>query len=331
MFIIFDTNVWLSELALNSPRGAAVRFYVQQHRATVVIPEVVRLELERNLTRMLGELTERIRNSHKQLLAVFGNLREVVLPTSDQIQEKVAEILSHIDVPTREIPFSLDAARAAFIKTIDRAPPSDKTQEFKDGVIWSHCIDLLAEADVYLITADKGSIPDETMQEEDNLRTEAAACSHELRLMPDLTGLLESIRRDVQVDEQKLVNAFLQTHSDRIERMLERAGFILEQPPEVAVRLYVTEVASQLYIEFLIRFQCPDSSGQERTDATLELRGDGTYDTSTGEYLELRSQGETLAYTDEEGQTKTENVVMMVGTAVLGHRSVQHTVRFPLS
>jgi PIN domain len=333
MFIIFDTNVWLSELALNSPSGAAVRFYVQQHRATVVIPEVVRLELERNLTRMLGELAERIRSSHKQLLAVFGNLREVVLPTSDQIQEKVAEILSHIDVPTREIPFTLDAARSAFLKTIDRAPPSDKTQEFKDGVIWSNCIDLLAEADVYLITADKAfySGRDYARGLADNLRTEAAACSHELRLMPDLTGLLESIRRDVQVDEQKLVNAFLQTHSDRIERMLERAGFTLEHPPEVAVRLYVTEVASQLYIEFSIRFQCLDSSGQERTDATLELRGDGTYDTSTGEYLELRSQGETLVYTNEEGQTKTENVVMMVGTAVLGHRSVQHTVRFPLS
>ena len=75
MLIIFDTNVWLSELALNSPSGAAVRFYVQQHGATVVIPEVVRLELERNLTRMLGELAERIRSSHKQLLAVFGNLR----------------------------------------------------------------------------------------------------------------------------------------------------------------------------------------------------------------------------------------------------------------
>jgi hypothetical protein len=333
MFIIFDTNVWLSELALKSPSGAAVRFYVQQHGATVVIPEVVRLELERNLTRMLGELAERIRSSHKQLLAVFGNLREVVLPTLDQIQEKVTAILSHIDVPTREIPFSLDAARSAFLKTIDRVPPSDKTQEFKDGVIWSHCVDLLAEADVYLITGDKAFYygRDYSRGLAENLRAEVVASSHELRLMPDLTGLLESIRRDVQIDEQRLVNAFLQVHSGRIDGMLERAGFILEQPPEVEVRLYVTEVANQLYIEFLIRFQCLDSSGQERTDAALELRGDGTYDTSTREYLELRSQGEKLVYTDEEGQKKTENVVMMVGAAVLGHRSVHHTVRFPLS
>jgi hypothetical protein len=167
-------------------------------------------------------------------LAVFGNLTEAVLPTSDQIHEKVAEILSHIDVPTREIPFSLDAARSAFLKTIDRVPPSDKTQEFKDGVIWSHCVDLLAEADVYLITADKAfySGRDYARGLADNLRAEVVEYSHELRLMPDLTELLESIRRDVQIDEKKLVNAFLQTHSDRIEGTLESAGFILEQPPE---------------------------------------------------------------------------------------------------
>jgi hypothetical protein len=63
---------------------------------------------------------------------------------------------------------------------------------------------------------------------EKNLRAEVAAYSHELRLIPDLTGLLESIRRDVQIDKQKVVNAFLQAHSGRIEGMLERAGFILE-------------------------------------------------------------------------------------------------------
>jgi hypothetical protein len=143
----------------------------------------------------------------------------------------VAEILSHIDVPTREIPFSLNAARSAFLKTIDRVPPSDKTQEFKDGVIWSHCVDLLAEADVYLITGDNAFYSGRDYSRglaEKNLRAEVAAYSHELRLIPDLTGLLESIRRDVQIDKQKVVNAFLQAHSGRIEGMLERAGFILE-------------------------------------------------------------------------------------------------------
>lgn len=333
MFIIFDTNVWLSELALNSPSGAAVRFYVQQHGATVVVPEVVRLELERNLTRMLCELTEKISSSHRQLLAVFGNLKEVVLPTADQIQEKAAEVLSHLDVPTRDIPFSLDAAKSSFLKTINKEPPSDRTQEFKDGMIWAHCVDLLAEANVYLVTRDKAFYAgrDYSKGLAENLLAEAAAASHELTLIPDLTGLLGNIRRDVQIDEKKLVDAFLLAYSASVDSMLDRTGFTLEEPPKVEVKLYATEVATKLYIEFVIRFQCSDSSDQGRTDAALELPGDGSFDTSTGEYLELRSNGEKLAYTDNEGQQKMENVVLMVGSVVMGHRSIQHTVRVPLS
>ena len=287
MFIIFDTNVWLSEFALNSASGAAVRFYVKQHGATVVVPEVVRLELERNLTRMLCQLAENITRDHRELLAVFGNLKEVVLPTEDQIREKVAKILLDLDIPIKEMPFSLNAARSSFLKTIDKMPPSDRTQEFKDGVIWAHCIDLLAEADVYLVTGDKAFYCRREYSGglAKNLLAEAKASSHELTLIHELAGLLKDIQRDVQIDEKKLVDAFLSEQSASVERMLDRTGFVLKGPPEVEVKLFATEVATQLYVEYVIKFRCDDTSDQGRTDATLELRGIGSYDTSTGEYL----------------------------------------------
>lgn len=333
MFIIFDTNILLSELALNSPSGAAVRFYVQQQGATVVVPEVVRLELERNLTRRLRELTENIRSYHNQLLTVFGSLKEVVLPTDDQTQEKVAEILSQLDVPTREIPLSLKAARSSFLKTIDKLPPSDKSQQFKDGVIWSHCIDLLAEADVYVVTADRGFYADRVYSRglAENLKAEAAASGRKLKLIPDLAGLLDDIRKDVQIDEKELVEAFFRAHSVSVRGTLDRAGFVSEGPPEVEVKLYATSVATRLYVEFVITFQCSDASDQGRTDASIELKGDGSYDTSTAEYLGLRNHGEKLEYIDEEGQQTRVNNVSAVGSLDVGHRSVKHLVKYPLS
>lgn len=333
MFIIFDTNVWVSQLALNSPSGAAVRFFVQQQGATVVIPEVVRLELERHLTRRLHDLRESISSNHRQLLTVFGNLKEVALPTDDQIREKINEISSQLDVPTKDIPFSLKAAKSSFLKTINKVPPSDKTQEFKDGVIWAHCIDLLAEADVYLVTGDKAFFEGRAYSGglAKNLKDEAAASKHEIKAISSLDELLDDIRKDVQIDEKKLVEAFLQPHKESVNRMLDRAGFALDGAPQVNVKLYATEVATQLYVEFEITFQCLDATDQGRTDAMIRLPGDGSYDTSTGKYLELRNQGEKLEYTDAEGQQKRENVVVMVGSVVIGHRSVQHTVRYPLS
>jgi len=54
-----------------------------------------------------------------------------------------------------EIPFSLPSAKSSFLKAIDKMPPSDRTQEFKDGVLWADCAGLLTNDDVCLITADK--------------------------------------------------------------------------------------------------------------------------------------------------------------------------------
>lgn len=333
MFILFDTNVWISELALNSAAGAAVRFYVHQRNATVVVPEVVRLELERNLTRRLCELAAEIKSNHRQLLAVFGTLKEVIVPSESEITQRVSEIISQLDVPTKCVELSLDAARSSFLKTVNKVPPSDKTQEFKDGVIWAHCLDLLTEDDVYFVTNDKAFYDKRGLTRglAKNLLEEAGGCRHQLQLFPDLGELLQDIRSRVEINKQELVSAFFPGRSENINRLLARTGFALDDTPRVEFDCYATEVATQLYIEFTITFQCSDISGQNRPDAVLELRGDGSFETSKREFLKLRSHGEKLTYSGEEGQQKVENFVLIPETVVVGHRSVHHTGKYELS
>ena len=333
MFIVFDSNIWISQLALHSRIGAAVRFFLQKQQATVVVPEVVRLEVERNLTRTLCELREKIRNGHQRLLTVFGTLKEVVLPTDEQIQEKVAETLSQLDVPIKEIPFSLEAARSSFLKTINKLPPSEKSQQFKDGVIWAHCVDLLAEGDVCLVTDDRAFYEgqDKSKGLAGSLKDEVTPCKHKLTLIPDLSALLDDIREDVQIDENQLVEVFLLKHRTSIDGMLDRHGFMLEGPSQIEVKLFATEVATRLYVEFEITFQCSDVTDLGRADAIMSLPGDGWYDTSSEEYLELRNQGEKLEYTDEKGRQTEQNFALFGKGGVFGHRSVQYAVKYPLS
>jgi hypothetical protein len=334
MFIMFDANVWRSQLVLNSPAGAAVRFYIRQYGATVAVPEIVRLELAQVLRVFLDGLTDDIRKKHNNLLAVFGTLKEIVLPTPDQIREKVSVVLSHLDVPTVELPFSLDVAKSSLRKIIEKMPPSDKTEEFRDGVIWAHCLDLLSEADVYLVTADKAfySGRDYPNGLAHNLKSEVTKTNRELALCHDISELLESIRREVQIDETKLVDSLLTgATSTRVNSMLNKAGFVIEGPAEIEAKVYATEVSNRLYVDFVIKYRCPDSSGQDRSEAVLEIRGDGSYEPTKNEYRDLQSHGEKLAYTDGDGQQTAESTVLMAGSIVLGHRSVVHTVRVPLS
>lgn len=128
MYIVFDTNIWRSELGLTSAAGAAVRFYIKREEATVVVPEVVRLEFEEILTSHLKQLRNDILKSHGELLRVFGELKEVVLASGEEIHSKVSDIIPSLDIPFTEVPFSFDVARSSFLKIIKKEPPSKNTQ-----------------------------------------------------------------------------------------------------------------------------------------------------------------------------------------------------------
>ncbi len=155
MIVVIDTNIWLGELALNSALGSAVRFFLLHRNARVMLPEVIRLETERHLRAMLREQVAKIRDNHQRLLAVFGRLDEIALPSDAAIDAKVYEVFQTLGVACVDVPFCLDSARSSFLKTIDKLAPSDRDQQFKDGVLWADCVALLRDDDVSLVSADK--------------------------------------------------------------------------------------------------------------------------------------------------------------------------------
>ena len=164
MIVVFDSNVWLSELGLRSGAAAAVRFFLNQSGAHVAVPEVVQLEVRHNLTNRLRTHVEGIRDNYRQLLTACGKLREIILPTEEEIQAKVEELFSSIGVQQKQIPFSLESARSALSKTIQKESPCDKTQEFKDAAIWADCVTLLATDEVVLVTNNKAFYKDRTYE-----------------------------------------------------------------------------------------------------------------------------------------------------------------------
>ena len=198
MFMLFDANTWISQVGLRSQNGAAVRFFARQHDATIAIPEVVKMEVEEILTKHMLEQRKRIADGHRQLLPLFGQLQNVPLPSEDDIRNAVNNIIPDIDVPARHIPLNLEAARSSMIKLMKKIPPSKKKEQFRDGVIWAHCLELLSEGDVYFISQDtdffensdftKG-LASELIQE-----MEAKSVKHKILLKRNLTDLLEEIQ-----------------------------------------------------------------------------------------------------------------------------------------
>jgi PIN domain len=334
MYVIFDSNIWISELGLNSSMGAAVRFFVKNKGATVVLPEVVRLETERNLKAALTKYVGELEKNYRQLLTVFGKLKELVLPDAETIEAKVAAVFGECQLELLEIPLSLESARSSFLKVVDKIPPNkDKDQQFKDGVIWADCVRLLETADVYLVTEDKGFYkgrePKNGLAEA--LKLEVKNAKHAIYVFDTLSALLQEIRTEVRLDEKTLVSQFWENNRQSIESILERNDFVVVDDPEVTTDLYVTEDPNRLYTEFRIFHRCEDLLSDGRSDAILLLKGDCTYLVDEKLFSTFRNHGEELSYKTKEGEEKSQLIgVLCADDAVVGHRFIEHSIKYKL-
>ena len=334
MKIVFDTNIWINDLGLNSGAGAAVRFYIKKRGATVVVPEVVRLELEKNFTQRLREIKKGIIESHSKLLTVFGKLTEVVLPTDEEINNRASEILNQLDVPIEEIPFSLDAAKSSFFKILDEQPPSiKKNQQFADGVIWANCLDLLNEDDVRFVTEDKSFYEDRDYSKGPalNLQKELENYANKLELLPSLDKLLKDIKEEVNVDDSRLIKGIFEASGEQIYEVLDKAEYSLGNSPSITKNLFMTENASQLHTVFSISYECFDQTDEKRTNAFLKLEGSGLYETDKEEFQNVSITNVLLKYIDTGGQEQTSGSVYASANSItLGYKTIEHTLRLPL-
>jgi PIN domain len=332
MIVVFDTNIWLQHLYLKSPVGAAVRFYILRTNASVALPEVIRLEVEHHLRKDIGNYIAQIKDHHGRLLAMFGRLKEVVLPNETEIEQKVSEAFVSLGINVIEVPFSIESAKSSFLKTIQKQAPSDKSQQFKDGVLWADCVSLLKRDDVTLVTDDKAFYEGREYAKglAATLRDECTSFGRRLVLFSRLPDLLKVIQSEIAIDGDALTSAFLKGRKS-IDGLLQRNGFQLAERTQISTELFVTEAPRVLFLEFKIAFRCTDISGEERGDGSLEVQGDGLYDSAAGTFSRLEETHSKLRYRDEEGVEKEySNIILRAGAIVLGHREAVHTVRYKL-
>ena len=331
MFILFDSNVWISQLGLQSRYGAAVRYFANRRSATVAIPEVVQLEVEEKLIGHLLKLKKQIEDGYRQLLPVLGKLQPIALPTEDKIRETVTSIIPDFDVPIRQIPFNLDAARSSMMKLLRKIPPSESSEQFRDGVIWEHCLELLNEGDVYLVSEDK-----DFYQQRDYTKGMASTLIEEMqqrsatcvvKLKRNLEQLLAEIRMPIRLNSSQIFESIRAQESETVEDILMSHGFELCGGVEGEVNCFATEEAKKIYFTFSLTHSCRDSTGAGRSDGELKLKGSGFLDPETKKPTEVQLSNIRLEYPDWKSGGPARGTVFV--SAHFNAPKV-HRIRFPL-
>lgn len=314
MFILFDSNVWISDLGLQSKNGAAVRHFARRREATVAIPEIVQLEVEEILTAHLMGLRKKIEDSYRQLLPVMRKLPKLHLPSEESIRKAVNNIIPDLDIPIRQIPFSEDVARSSMLKILREIPPSRaKNEQFRDGVIWAHCLDLLDEGNVYLVSKDKDfyELRDYNKGLAKALEQEVKQRSQtwQVKLMPCLSELLEEIRTPIEVNSDQIFKSVMAYRNEDIKELLTANGFDLCGFAKGEVACFATEEAQKIWVEFSFSHLCQDATGAGRDAGVLKLEGSGFLESETKYLYEVRLSRIRLDYPDSKPGGPTQGLI----------------------
>jgi len=332
MIVVLDTNIWLKELALNSGAGSALRFFLKHRPAQLAVPEVVRLEVQNNLRRTIKEAIDDVAKGNRQLLALFGSMKEVVLPTEQEIEAFVADVFNRLGIEILDVPFSLNSARSSFMKAIQKVPPSDRTQEFKDGVIWANCLELLEQDDVVLASDDKAFYSGRELGNglAANLLAEALQKSNRLTLVHTITDVLKHVETDIRVDERWLLSAVSERSLTGTQQLLSRGEAEISGEGQIQYDLFSTESPENLYIKYVAEFPCTDITALGRTDLRLVLQGNGTFRPSIPEITAIQAGDDELYFTNPDGTSGQLRNGHLSAHLVLGHKTVDYSVRHPL-
>ena len=194
MFVVLDSNVWISQLGLNTNSGEQFRAFVRKKRAVLAVPSVVRLEVKRELHNECIKKMDDIRRSHRYLDKLLGGAGEICLPDRGNIEVIVSKLIDNTGVEIRHIPLTLRAAKSSLDKIQRKVPPSSENrEEFRDGVIWANCLELLSESDVWLVSQDLAFFKDKKSDRglALNLQEEAIELPNKLSIFYGLAALLQ--------------------------------------------------------------------------------------------------------------------------------------------
>ena len=166
---------------------------MQTRSAILVYPQVVRREVEIRLPELLSSHRDKVERSLRCLSNLFTTFDEVELPSEPEILEYVKGLTNTLDIDVREVHLSLEAVKSSLNKILLKKPPSDRKEQFVDGVIWANCLQLLEEGNVFLVSEDKAFYNNYTYSEGlvQSLKEEADVYSNKLYLHPNLDSLLQ--------------------------------------------------------------------------------------------------------------------------------------------
>jgi hypothetical protein len=109
-YVVLDANIWIAERLLQSSIGSAFLYAVTAAKASLLLPEVVELEIERVLPDMAERAVTVIEREVSLLRQLSGHKLLITAPSALAIEEGIKERWKQLTGLLVRVPFSYDLA-----------------------------------------------------------------------------------------------------------------------------------------------------------------------------------------------------------------------------
>ena len=335
VFVLIDTSVWRAQPLLRTPLGAALLYYVRRTDSKIALPEVVELEIAKQLYRAAAEARGKAENSFGILQQIMGKMPEFKVPSDAEVHKAIKDRFDELSSLIERVPFTLEHARQALQRVIDEAPPNGpKNQQFKDSAIWEAACELASLRPVLFVTEDKGFFearnPDKGLAHA--LRDEINQ-GLDIRVFAELATCLAAIQEAAPALDREVVTGQLDEKLKAvIAEILSKSGWEPSGSPTMELNVFATENHSMPTISLKATYPVIDVSQEESRprSATAEVQATATYNIEVNEVKNIDLDSLHIEWIDIDGAPHRDRTVFGRGALVIGHRVVPISISSPV-
>ena len=333
--IVVDTNIWIENPLLKSSLGAVLLFRLRQIGGRLGLPEVIEIELRKNMLRRYMESVSHIEKGYELITAVMGEREEVHLPTEEEVQSAIAERLEALESVTIKVPFTLEHAKAALTRVNEGSPPNGpKNQQFKDSAIWESVLELARSYSVHLVTKDTGFYKGHDTRQglASELRDECEVQGSSLHLHDSLASVLLALKAisPPPFDYAGIARGLAENFSSQWVKWAENKEIQIGSLGKHEILPFVTENPDVLAVSFKLSFEAFDLSPDAATEvspASLEVKGSGSYEIASNSVTEaLVESVKYIRASGEEVPSKSQSIIQLSSVRKVVRHKIQQLI-----
>ena len=152
--LLLDSSTFIEEIGLTSRDASALRHHLRARETQLVVPQVVVEECERHLRKRADEKKRGVLSSLGWLARFCGSVNGWTPPTEVDIAERSRALSRGETFDAVVLEDTPTLTQRADERVRAERPPSHRRVSLNDCRIWEHCLELLKEHNVILVSKD---------------------------------------------------------------------------------------------------------------------------------------------------------------------------------